>query len=253
MRSLRLTGLLVLTFVAGLTACGGGSSDSSSSSTTSTTKATKATARSTDPAGGDIAQAATVVSADLGAGWTEYRAVTGAQKISAEACNAKFGSPLGAADEAHGGAMYTDTTKKSFVYSFAIVFKTEAQAKAYTALRRTSEYLKCKEAEDDAAAKEADASAFVRMQDTAEAAVGTGTLESFYQEEAGGKDAAGADVVSATYSRYTYRVGRVVYTILIDSGLGADTAEAQAISERVSAALNESATAINTRLQALDT
>ncbi len=158
--------------------------------------------------------------ADLGAGWTQYRKAQGFTKTTKANCNTKFGSPLKAADRGYAGPMFTDTAQQSFVYSFAYVFKTKAAAKAYTAARGSQAFLDCEAATDDAAAKKANPDAFVRMARTTDPSIGGPEgVEAFYEEEAGGKNADGVEAVSADYVRYTYRHGRVVFVILVDTGL----------------------------------
>jgi hypothetical protein len=198
------------------------------------------------------ARQATVVAADLGAGWTQYRKAGGFQKGDAKSCNLEFGSPLRPSDQGYAGPMFQDAAKQSYVYSYAYVFRTKAGAKAYTAARRTPKFLRCKVAEDNAAAKKAHAKSFVRIGRTTDPAIGGAEgLESFYEEQAGGKNAAGVDTVSADYVRYAYRHGRVVSVILVDTGLASDAAASQELSTRLTAALTAGSTAVAARLTAL--
>jgi hypothetical protein len=236
--------LLVVT-ISALTACGGSSKSSSSTSTSTVPTAV-------DTSADAAAMQATVALADLGAGWTQYRKASGFEKSGATNCNVKFGSPVKASDRIYAAPMFRDVANQSYVYSFAYVFRTEAGAKAYTAARRTQVYTQCKVTQDDAAAKKADAKAFVRIKSTTDpAVVQTGGLESFYQEEAGAKNADGAETVTADYDRYAFRQGRVVYVIYIDTGLPNDEAGRQALATRLTTALSSATAAINGRLSAL--
>jgi hypothetical protein len=223
----------------------GGSATSSSASGASGRGAT-------DPSADETAKQATGSLEDLGAGWTVYRKAGGFSKGDKKSCNLKFGSPLKVSDRGYAGTMFSDANKTTFVYSFSYVFRTEAAAKAYTASRNSSGFTQCKAAQDDAAAKKKDPKAFVRMAQTTSPAVGaSGGVESFYQEEAGAKNADGSDGTSADYIRVAYRHGRVVYVIFIDASLASDQASATALNERINTTITNMSAAIETRLTAL--
>ena len=72
---------------------------------------------------------------DLGAGWTQYRKAGGFARGDAKSCSYRFGSPLKMSDRGYAGPMFADATKTIFAYSTALVFRSEAAAKAYTAAR----------------------------------------------------------------------------------------------------------------------
>ena len=92
----------------------------------------------------------------------------------------------------------------------------------------------------------------MRISQTTDPAVGgSGHLESFYREEAGGKDTNGADVVNAYYYRSAYRHGRVVYLISIDAGSASNKVSATALTNRLNAAVTSGPAAIEARLIAL--
>ncbi len=233
----------------GAVACGGSSDSSSSSSSTSkSTATTKSTATVSDD---EIATAASVQLADLGAGWTEYEKAGGFKAVTKDSCNVRFGSPLAAGDEAYSGAKLRDQSKQAFIYATVVIFETASQAKAFTTLRNTSEFKECKEAEDDAAQKQRDAKTFVKLDDVAPPALKDG-LEAFYQEQAGTIDADGKKVVTSSYARYTIRNGRVVYLISMDTGLPADAAQRTALGTQITSALNSATAAITARLDALN-
>ncbi len=197
----------------------------------------------------DAAKQATVTLADLGAGWTVYRRASGFGKVSAKSCGLRFGSPLGTGDRGYTGPMFEDAAKRSYVYSFAYVFPTEARAKAYTAMRGKPKYIRCQVAGDDAAAKHADRKTFVKVGGSSQPVLGgPNGLEAFYEESAGVKAGDGTDAQTADYVRYTYRHGRVVFLIYVDTGLPQDAAAAEEMTTRLSAALDAGAAAINTRL-----
>jgi hypothetical protein len=231
----------------GLAACGG-SSGSSSSSTTKSTTTTRTAATVSDE---EIATAASIQLADLGAGWTQFQKAGGFKAVTKDSCNVQFGSPLTAGDEAYAAAMLRDQTEQTFIYTTVIIFETESQAKAFTTMRNTKEFKDCKEAEDDAAQKERDPKSFVKLDDAPSPALKDG-LESFYQEEAGVTNADGADVVNASYARYTVRKGRVVYTVSMDTGLPTDAAQRNALITSITTSLNAGLAAVTARLDALD-
>jgi hypothetical protein len=209
----------------------------------------------TDPSATAAAKQATVGVADLGPGWTRYRKASGFQKVDTKNCNVRFGSPVRPSDRGYNGVMLTDTAKRSFVYSYAFVFRTKAAAKAYTAVRGAPKFLACQAAKDAAAAKAAkgaDPTTYVRIVRSTDPAIGGAQgLEAFYEEQAGTKAADGTDAVAAAYTRYTYRHGRVVTIVLIDTGLAADAAGSEELGTRLTAALTAGSDAIATRLTKL--
>ena len=237
--SKRLGGIALVAVVAVVAAFGGAAEAASSGAVDGSAKA-KITAKQ-----------ASIGLADLGAGWTQYREAGGFQKADAKNCNLKFGSPLRPSDRGYAGPMFEDAAKKSYIYSYAYVFRTKAGAKAYTATRRKPKFLSCQVAKDDAATKKQQPGSFVKLGTTTSPAIGGPEgLEAFYEEQAGGKNADGADAVSADYVRYTYRHGKVVFVILVDTGLGSDPAASQDLSTRLTAALTAGSAAINGRLTA---
>jgi hypothetical protein len=247
-----LAGLLALGLV-GAAACGGSSDDSADDSGDTTTTTVEAAVAVTDASSDAIGEVATVRAADLGEGWSEYREAGGWTEIRAKSCGTKFGSPLTSADRTYVGPMFRDANEQTFVYSAAIVFQDEADAKAFTTALETPEYVACKVDEDDAAERKRNEDGFVRENTAAQSPpLGTGGLEGFYEEEAGSKDADGEENVSASYSRYTFRVGRVVFAISIDTALPSDQAASEALGTLINAALNDSNAAIQARLSTLD-
>ena len=148
--------------------------------------------------------------------------------------------------------MFRDTSETAFIYTYSYVFRTEAGAQAFTAMVRSEDFLKCKEAADDAAQKKRDAKTFVRLTTTTDAAVGSGGLGGVLRRVTRG-DEPGRDrgPMNGTYARYYYRSGRVVYVINVDAGSAAE-AEAQALGARADAALEGVRAAIEARLQALE-
>jgi len=205
----------------------------------------------TDPSADDIAKAAVAAQPDLGQGWTQYQKAGGVQKFGKNDCTIKAGSPVKASDKGYVGPMYRDATKTMFAYSTSTVFRTEADAKAYTTVLTTPAFQTCKVAQDNNAQKKVDSKTFVKINDTATSAVGSPPgLDAYYSEYGGGKDAQGADAPSAAYFRYTFRHGRVVYTLKIDTALAADDAGSAALSDRVGQVIGGMTTAIEARLTA---
>ena len=228
-----------------MVAYGGATSTASSAST-------PAGQGATDPSADSTARAATVTVQDLGAGWTQYRKAGGFARGDAKSCSYRFGSPLKMSDRGYAGPMFADATKTIFAYSTALVFRSEAAAKAYTAARTSPAYLRCQAAQDDAAQKKVDPKTFVRMTVTTSPEVGVpGGPESFYEEEAGGKNANGSEGVNANYYRATYRHGRVVYVVKMDSATAKDAASVPALTERLTTTVASMTTAIEGRLTAL--
>jgi hypothetical protein len=219
---------------------------------TSASASTRSARGATDPSADKTARAATVTVEDLGAGWTQYRKAGGFLTGDAKNCSYRFGSPLKVSDRGYAGPMFRDATKTIFAYSSAFVFRSEAAAKAYTASRTSPAYLKCQVAQDDAAQKKADPKTFVRLAVTTSPEVGApGGPESFYEEDAGGKNADGTDGVNAAYYRSAYRHGRVVYVIKIDTAAAKDEASVPALGERLTTTATAMTTAIEGRLTAL--
>ncbi len=205
----------------------------------------------TDPSANDTAKAAVAALPDLGQDWTQYRKAGGFQKFGKNDCTIKAGSPVKASDMGFVGPTYSDATKTMFAYSTATVFRTEADAKAYTTVLTTPAFQTCKVAQDNNAQKKADSKTFVKINDTATSAVGSPAgLDAFYSELGGGKDAQGADAPSAEYFRYTFRHGRVVYTLKIDTALATDEAGSVALSDRVGQVIGGMTRAIEARLTA---
>ena len=187
----------------------------------------------------------------LGAGWTEYQKAEGVQKFPKNDCSVKAGAPVSVSDKGYAGAMYTDATKQMFVYSSATVFRTEADAKAYTAVLNTPAFQTCRVARDDAAQKKANPKTFVKINDTSTSAIGTFPgLEAFYSEYGGNKNSDGSDALSAEYLRYTYRHGRVVYTVKVDASLASDEAGSIELSNRIGEVVGAVNTAVEARLTA---
>jgi hypothetical protein len=241
--------VLLLLGALGLAACGGGSSDSSSEKST-TTKA--APVGALDASSNDAAQAASVTAADVGAGWKQYQKAKGLVKIAAKDCITKFGSGIVAGEKVYSSALYQGASDTAFIYTTSYVFKTEAGAKAFTAMRTTADFTNCKQAADDAAQKTRDAETSVRVTQTTDPAVGTGGLDAFYVEQAYAKNTDGTEYSNATYYRYTYRVGRVVYVIWVDVGPAPDAASVETLSAQVNKAVADVKAAIDSRVQALN-
>jgi hypothetical protein len=220
--------------------------------TNSASASTRSARGATDPSADKTARAATVTLEDLGAGWTQYRKAGGFSKGDAKSCGYRFGSPLKRSDHGYAGPMFRDATKTVFAYSDALVFRNEAAAKAYTLSRTSPAYLQCQAAQDDAAQKKADPKTFVRMAVTTIPEVGVpGGPESFYEEEAGSKNADGTDGVNAAYYRLAYRHGRVVYVLKMDTAAAKDEASVPALGDRLTATSTAMNTAIEARLTAL--
>jgi hypothetical protein len=232
-----------------ISACAGSSESSSASSSSTSTTATKAAASTVSDDG--LATAASVQLADLGPAWTEYQKVGGFKATDKDSCNAKFGSPLTAGDPVYVAPMLRDQTEQTYISTTVFIFETKAQAQAFTTVRNTEEFEQCKGAEDDAAQQQRDPKSFVKLEKIDGPALEDG-LEAFYQEQAGVKDADGADVVTSSYARYTIRKGRVVYVVSMDTALPADAAQRNALGDRITASLNASTAAITARLDALD-
>jgi hypothetical protein len=208
-------------------------------------------AGATDASAGKTVKIAVATVADLGAGWKQYRKAGGVQKFGKNDCAVKAGSPVKASDTGYAGPMYTDATKNVFAYSTALVFHDEADAKAYTAVLTSAAFQSCKVAQDDAAQKKADSTTFIKLYETTTAAVpATPGLEAYYSETEGSKDANGSDALGAEYLRFTYRHGRVVYTLKVDTTLPADDASVAAWSDRIGNAVGDMNAAIESRLTA---
>ena len=186
----------------------------------------------TDPSASAAAKQATVALADLGAGWTRYRKASGFEKTDAKNCNTRFGSPLRASDRGYNGAMLTDTAKQSFVYSYAFVFRTKAGAKAYTAARNarssSSTARPRRTTPRRRRRRERIRPTYVRVvQGTDPAIGGPRAWRPSTSRRRAVKAADGTDSVGASYARYTYRHGRVVTVVLVDTGPVADAAASQ--------------------------
>lgn len=231
-----------------LSACGGGSSDSSSE----TTSTQAAAAGVLDASAQDGAKAAGLTQTDLGEGWAEYQKAGGFLAATEEDCITEFGSGITDTDEFYSGPMFRGAGDTAYIYTRAYVFKTEAQAKAFTAARNTEDFTNCKEASDDAAQKKRDANTYVRVTKTTDPGVGSNGLEAYYVEEPGTTNADGTESANGSYSRYTYRSGRVVYVILVDVGQAPDAASVDSLGAQVNTAVASVKDAIDSRLQALD-
>lgn len=216
-----------------------------------TAASARAVTGATDPSARKTAKLAVATAADLGTGWTQYRKASGVQPAGKSNCSIKSGSPLKASDKFYAGPTYEDATKTMFAYSAAAVFRSAADAKAYTAILNTPSYQNCKVAQDDAAQKKRDPKTFVKLNETTNAAIGGSSgLEAYYSENQGGKDATGADAPAAEYFRYTYRHGPVVYVIYVDTALPTDQASSTALGQRIADAVNGMNAAIDGRLTA---
>ena len=206
----------------------------------------------TDASANKTAKLAVMTAADLGAGWTQYRKAGGVQKFPKNDCALMAGSPVKASDKGYAGPMYSDATKDTFAYSTAVVFRSEAEAKAYTALLATPAYQNCRVAKDDAARKKSDPTTFVKLYETTTSAVPARPgLEAYYSETEGSKNTDGTDAPAAEYLRFTFRHGRVVYGLKIDTTLPAsDDASVAAWSDRIDTVVRDSTNAIEARLTA---
>jgi hypothetical protein len=206
----------------------------------------------TDPSADAVAKAALVDAADLGTGWTQYRGASGAFKSSAKSCNLKFGSPLKVSDRGFAGPMYKDPTGTFYLYSYAYAFRSAAGATAYTKARNSPAFLKCKVTDDDAAQRKRDPKSFVRLDQSTSPSVGGPTgMEGFYSETEGTKSSDGTESPQAEYYRSTFRHGRVVYLLFLDTGLASDQAGSAELGNRLSAAAEGAQQAIDRRLTAL--
>ena len=205
----------------------------------------------TDGSASDKAEAAVATLADLGAGWTQYQNAGGTQKIDKQDCTIKAGSGFKASDTGYAGAMYRDATETMFAYSGAIVFRNKADAKTYTKLLATPAVQACKVAQDNAAEQKRNSTTFVKIKDTAVSAVGAPRgLEAFYSEYGGSKNADGTETLGVEYLRYTYRHGRIVYNLAIDTSLPTDQAATAALSDRLAEVAGSMNSAIEVRLTA---
>jgi hypothetical protein len=238
--------VLVVASLGLVAACGGGSSDSSSDGTTTTKVSTPAP----DPSAAEAARAASVTPADVGTEWSQFRKSGGFVKVD-ESCITDAGTGISESDKFYSGPMFRDTSETAFIYTYSYVFRTEAEAQAFTAMARSEDFLSCKEKADDAAQKKRDAKTFVRMTTTTDAAVGSGGLEAYYVESPGVTNPDGTEQINGSYARYYYRSGRVVYVINVDAGTAAEP-EAQALGARADTAIENVRAAIEGRLQALE-
>jgi hypothetical protein len=245
-----LLAVVAIFMVGAVAACGGSSGSSSGKSTTTTS--TRAGSGVGTKAYDQAAKAAAVALADLGTGWTQYRKPGGFLKASTEKCTTQLGSPLKGSDPLYSGPMFQDQTKKAFAYTYTYVFPTEAAAQAFTAMRRTQEFVSCKGTTDDAAQKKADAKTFVRVKPGDPQGVGAGGFEGYYAEEAGGKNANGTEYINANYFRYTYRFGRVVSVVLFDAAIPDNAAAATALNTELATAQTSTTAAIKSRVDALN-
>jgi len=241
--------LVIAVGAIGLAACGGGSSGSSSDTTT-TTKA--APAGALDPSAKQAAAEIAATQEVLGAEWSQYRKAGGFQKMGKSSCAVKSGSGVTATDEPYNGPMFRDVSETAYIYTAASVFRTEADAQAFTAMINTSEFQKCKEAADDAAQKKRDPKTFVRMTTTTDPAVGTGGLDAYLVETPGGLNEDGTEYTSGSYNRYYYRSGRVVYAIQVDVGLPKDAASVEPLGARVNQAIEDLQASLESKVQALE-
>ena len=151
--------------------------------TTASANATVLSAGATDPSAQDTAKAAVAALPDLGQDWTQYQKAGGSQKFGKNDCTIKAGSPVKASDTGYAGPMYRDATKTMFAYSSSMVFRTEADAKAYTTVLTTPAFQTCRVAQDDKAQKKRDSKTFVKINDMATSAVGSPPgLDAYYSE-----------------------------------------------------------------------
>src|SRR4051812_36196990 len=115
-----------------LTACAGSSSKSSTPNASTTTAPARATV-----AADDVVAAKSALSlADVGAGFAGYRKAAGAGSIGATSCSVTApGAFLTKEDRSYTGPMFKKQDSTYFAYSDVYVFRTEAIAKRYAALR----------------------------------------------------------------------------------------------------------------------
>src|SRR5690242_10773692 len=144
----RALGVVVILGLAGGALCGCGGSSAKSSSPNPTT--TTSTGRATIPADDAVAATAAVSLADVGAGFTGYRKAAGAGAIRATSCAVTApGAFLTKDDRAYSGPMFKKKDSAYFAYSDVYVFRTEALAERFTALRATPAFKTCKQKQDD--------------------------------------------------------------------------------------------------------
>ena len=241
-RAVSLSSALFLT--AALAACSGSSATSDqAAASTSTTTPRPATA----PASGGVAAKAALHLADVGSGFAAYRKGAGTTPVGAKSCSVTLpGAVLTSRDHYYAGPMFEKTGSKYFAYSETYVFREEATAKQYAAFRATSAFKQCKQRQDDAATRAAQAGAYVRLSSDAFSDP-SGHIDTMYREYTG-TTSGGRRVDGGYYDRYTLRYGPVVVVIDIDSELGKDDAASNALAQQTGTILESFDRALSARL-----
>jgi hypothetical protein len=241
-RTISLSSALVLT--AALTACSASSAKSDqSAASTSTTAPRPATAPSSEA----IAAKAALQLADVGSGFASYRKGAGTTPVGAKSCSVIVpGAVLTARDHYYAGPMFEKTDSKYFAYSETYVFREEATARQYAAFRATPAFKQCKQRQDDAATRAAQAGSYVRLSSDAFTDP-SGHIVTMYREYTG-TTSGGRRVDGGFYDRYTLRRGPVVVVVDIDSELGKDDAASNAIAQQTGTILQSFDRALSTRL-----
>jgi hypothetical protein len=243
---------LIAVLVGGaLTACGGsparsaGGATSSSVRNSTTSRALPATEPATDP----IAAKAALQLADVGAGFANNRKAGGVTAFGAESCAVIApGAFLTTRDHLYSGAMFKKKGANYFAYSEVYAFRTPALAARFAAFRATAAYRKCKQQQDDALTRKERANSYVKLT-AVKWADPTGHIPSMYRELTG-STTAGKQVDGGFYDRYTLRRDRVVVVVNIDSGLGKNLLESQALANQTNAILRRLDAALLARLAA---
>ena len=246
----RITAGVALALLLPLAGCGGGQSGADeANATTETTSApsttvaattTSAPTSTTEPAGPspvdsatqDLALAATLQTADFGEGWTEQTPANpdGTTGLTEPTCEAqkKVQSMLG--DGAgREGAISELGDGVAFVRSGTYVFPTEQDAEAWASMAQGDPFVACVlEQSQEAYGPDVTMSIESREEPTGDGA----GADAFF--EAVGRDVDGA--VGVALAGMTYRNGRVVVQVSVESGPLADE-DASTVSQGASAAL----------------
>ncbi len=165
------------------------------------------------------AKQAVLVQTDIPAGYTLYRKASGFLGISAQSCAVVDPPPaLTTADHVYVGPMFKNSDGTRYVYSEGYAFRSEQLAERFVAMRARPGYLRCNEKLDDAAERQRTPRDYVKLVSVSFSDP-TGHIPTMYREHGGGPNSAGKNVDAAIYDRFTFRHGRVVVDLSIDSSI----------------------------------
>jgi hypothetical protein len=167
---------LVLTATLLAAGCGGGGDDDGGSSA-DTKASTTSTTLGADPTSAQLAKDAQITTADLGAGWKEYRAGEEPSPFT-EKCGGvgelRKNVPGGTTTQ---GPIHQYGDQSVFVQSTVIVFKDDAAAQEYVTRRTSDDYLECFRKSLEKSQKKSDKKLTVVISKNGDPNIGTGGLE----------------------------------------------------------------------------